>query len=171
MQTRLARTIGRATAAVTVAAAAALVPVGVASAAPAADPGPSACVAGNQTASIEALPSTAEVANYTVRVMAAPGTSPCFLSGSPTNLVFSLNGSPRAGDATPVGDQNRVVQFGDGMPVEFDVHVPGSAGPARANQLEFTPKGGSGAELPGAFTAYGPIGVDAGTTVGPVTAG
>ncbi|MFP5068490.1 hypothetical protein ACLFMI_02320 [Pseudonocardia nantongensis] len=166
MQTRLARTIGRVTAAVTVAAAAATVPAGVAAAAPATDPGPSACSPGQQRGTIEALPSTSEVANYTLTVMAEPGTSPCYLSGPPANMVFSLNGSPRAVDVAPTPEDGNAVQFGDGMPVTYDLHVPASDGPAQANQVTFNP-GTPAGELPGDFTAYGPIGVDAGMTVGP----
>jgi hypothetical protein len=158
MPTRLARIAT----AVTVAAAAALVPAGIASADPL--PGPSACDPGHQRAWIDALPSTAEVANYTVTIMADPGTSPCVLSGTPTGVVFSLNGSPRGVDTAPTGEEGGPVLFGDGQPVVFDLHVPASDGPAQANEATFTLGGATGD-----FVAYGPIGVDAGTTVGPVT--
>ncbi|MBN9735897.1 MULTISPECIES: hypothetical protein [unclassified Pseudonocardia] len=161
-QTRLARI----TAAVTVAAAAALVPAGVAAAAPAQDPPPfTGCTPGKQSAVVEALPSTAEVANYTVTVHAAPGAEQCFLSGSPTDFGFSLNGSPRPADVQPTGEDGYVVAFGDGAPVQFDIHVPNSGGPAHANETTFKPIPASDVT----FTAYGPITVDAGTTAGPIT--
>lgn len=160
-QTRLARV----TAAVTIAAAAALVPAGVASAAPVESPPFTGCTEGNQKAVVEALPSTAEVANYTVTVYAKPGAAQCFLSGTPTNFAFSLNGSPRPADVQPTGEQGGVVPFGDGAPVQFDVHVPNSGGPAHANETTFKPIPASEVT----FTAYGPINVDAGMTAGPIT--
>ncbi|GAA4963806.1 hypothetical protein WHI96_19265 [Pseudonocardia tropica] len=176
MTTRLARTIGRTTATTTaalaVAAAAVLVPAGVASAAPATpagDPAPSACRPANQQATIHPAPGSAGHRHYTVVLSAAPGTSPCLLSGSPSDLVFSLNGSPRASEvAVPYGDQTRAVEFGPGEPVQFDVQVRDSAGPAPANELEFSLHG-PGGDVPGGFLARGPIGVDAGIQVGPVT--
>jgi hypothetical protein len=160
MTTRLARTIGRGaattTAALAVAAAAVLVPA-------------SACRPANQQATIHPAPGSAGHRHYTVVLSAAPGTSPCLLSGSPSDLVFSLNGSPRASEvAVPYGDQTRAVEFGPGEPVQFDVQVRSSAGPARANELEFSLHG-PGGDVPGGFLARGPIGVDAGIQVGPVT--
>ncbi|ALE74980.1 hypothetical protein AD006_01485 [Pseudonocardia sp. EC080610-09] len=160
-QTRLARI----TAAVTMAAAAALVPAGVASAAPAETPPFTGCTEGNQKAVVEALPSTAEVANYTVTVYAKPGAAQCFLGGTPTDFGFSLNGSPRPADVQPTGEDGYRVPFGDGAPVTFDIHVPDSGGPAHANETTFKPIPGSDVT----FTAYGPITVDAGMTAGPIT--
>lgn len=157
-QTRLARV----TATVTVAAAAALIPAGVASAG---TPHFTGCTAGDQKAVIEALPSTAEVQNYTVTLYAEPGAAQCFLSGTPTDFGFSLNGSPRPADVRPTGEQGGVVPFGDGAPVRFDMHVPNSGGPAHANVTTFRPDPDSEAT----FTAYGPINVDAGMTAGPIT--
>lgn len=160
--TRLARI----TAAVTAAAAAALVPAGVASAAPAQVPHFTGCTPGKQKALVEATPSTAEVANYTVTIYAAPGSAQCFLSGTPTDFGFSLNGSPRPADVQPTGEEGAVVPFGDGAPVQFDMHVPNSGGPAKADETTFRPIPASDVT----FTAYGPINVDAGTTAGPITA-
>ncbi|WP_224389322.1 hypothetical protein [Pseudonocardia sp. ICBG1293] len=176
MTTRLARTIGRRAATSTAAlavAAAVLVPAGVAAAAPATpagDPAPSACRPANQRAVIEPAPASAGHRHYSVVLSAAPGTAPCLLSGSPSDLVFSLNGSPRASEvAVPYGDQTRAVEFGPGEPVAFDVQIRNSAGPATANELQFSLHG-PGGDVPGSFLAQGPIGVDAGIQVGPVTA-
>ena len=171
MNTRLARTIAR-TAATGVAAlataGAVLVPAGVANADPVTDPAPSACRPANLRAAVEPAPASAGHSHYSVVLTAAPGTADCTLQGSPSNLVFSLNGSPRAVDTVPYGDQTRPVEFGPADPVQFDIQVPNSSGPAQANQVDFTPNAPDG-EIPGAFTAYGPIGVDGGMQVGPFT--
>lgn len=171
MTTRLARTIARTaatTAAALATAAAVLVPAGVANADPVTDPAPSACRPANQRAVVEPALASAGHRHYAVVLTAAPGTADCTLQGSPSNLVFSLNGSPRAVDSVPYGDQTRPVEFGPANPVRFDVQVPNSAGPAQANRIDFTPHA-PGGEIPGAFTAYGPLGVDAGIQVGPFT--
>lgn len=171
MDTRLARTIARTaatTAAAVATAGAVLVPAGVASADPVIDPAPSACRPANTNAVVEPAPSSAGHRHYSVVLTAAPGTANCILQGSPSDVTFSLDGSPRAVDAVPYGDQTRPVVFGPADPVQFDVQVPSSPGPAQADQVDFTP-GAPDGEIPGAFTAYGPIGVDAGIRIGPVT--
>lgn len=168
MNTRLARTIAGTAAAAVALTTAALVPAGVASADPVIDPAPSACRPANLHATVTPAPASAGHRHYAVVLTAAPGTADCTLVGSPSNLLFSLNGSPRAVEAVPYGDQTRPVEFGPADPVQFDIQVPNSAGPAQANEVTFTPNGPDG-EIPGSFTAFGPIGVDAGTQVGPVT--
>lgn len=174
MRTRLARsttrTIARTIAAVTVAATCAVGTAGAAAAAPAApagDPAPSACRGANQTGVVTPAPSSAGHVHYRVVLTAAPGTSPCLLQGSPTDVGFSLNGSPRAVEATPYGDQTTPVAFGPGAPVAFDIRVPSGDGPANANEVTFTLRAPDG-EIPGFAGANGPLGVDAGTQIGPV---
>ena len=133
MRTRLARTTVRTAAAATVAVACALGSAGAAAAAPSAapgtDPAPSACRGANQTGVVTPGPSSAGHRHYRVVLTAAPGTSPCLLQGSPTGVVFDLNGSPRAVDSAPYGDQTVPVAIGPGAPVAIDVQVPDSDGP------------------------------------------
>ncbi|MFP5021032.1 hypothetical protein [Pseudonocardia phyllosphaerae] len=167
MQTRLVRTAGRTAVALAVAASAALVPAGIASAAPAAKPGPSACNAGHQHGTITPRPSTADVANYTVTVYADPGTSTCQVGGSPSHLRFSENGTQVPAEVSPTGVQNRITFLGDGMPVQFDVHVPQSGDTKPADTITFTPRN-SFNDLPVTFTASGPIQAGPGVTVGPM---
>ena len=170
MRTRLARTTARTVAAVTVAAACVLGTAGAAVAAPAApdtDPAPSSCRPANFRGVVTPAPSSAGHAHYRVVLTAAPGTSPCVLQGSPTDVGFNLAGSPRAVEATPYGDQTTPVAFGPEAPVAFDIQVPSSSGPARANQVTFTLRAPDG-DIPGAAAADGALGVDAGTQIGPV---
>jgi hypothetical protein len=175
MDTRLARTIARTiarTAATAVAAVATtgavLVPAGVASADPVTEPAPSACRPANTHGVVQPAPSSAGHRHYAVVLTAAPGTANCILQGSPSDLAFSLNGSPRAVDAVPYGDQTDPVVFGPADPVQFDIQVPSSAGPAQADEVDLSVNG-AGGQIPGTFTAYGPLAVDAGIQVGPVT--
>jgi hypothetical protein len=170
MRTRLARTTARTIAAATVAAACAVGTAGAAVAAPAApvtDPAPSSCRPANQTGVVTPAPSSSGHVHYRVVLTAAPGTSPCLLQGSPTGVGFSLNGSPRAVEATSYGDQTTPVAFGPGAPVAFDIQVPSSPGPATANEVSFTLQAPEG-EIPGVAGANGPLGVDGGTQIGPV---
>ena len=158
----------RTAAALLAAAGMALLPAGVASADPVTDPAPSACRPANMNMVTEPAQSSAGHTHYSVVLTAAPGTANCVLQGSPSEVSFSLNGAPRAVDTAPYGDQTQPVVFGPADPVQFDVQVPNSPGPAQANEVDFTPSA-PGGEIPGAFTAYGPLGVDAGVRIGPVT--
>lgn len=170
MRTRLARTTARAVAAVTVAAACVVGTAGAAVAAPAApgtDPAPSSCRPANYRGIVTEGPASAGHRHYRVVLTAAPGTSPCVLQGSPAGVGFNLNGSPRAVEATPYGEQTTPVAFGPLAPVAFDIQVPNSPGPANANQVTFTLQA-PGGQIPGDGAADGPLGVDGGTQVGPV---
>jgi hypothetical protein len=143
---------------------------GTADAAPRTGAPTSSCRPGNVVATTTPAPSSAGHRHYAVVLSAAPGTDPCVLAGSPTGLAFSLNGSPRA--TAPVrayGDQTHPVVFGPGEPVTFDIQVADSSGPAAANETTFTLRA-PGGDIPGTITADGPVGVDAGIAVGPVTA-
>ncbi|GAA1396994.1 hypothetical protein GCM10009613_48980 [Pseudonocardia kongjuensis] len=167
---RTAGTLGRAAAAALLAAGAVLAPAGVANAAPAGpgEPAPSSCRPDHVNATVTPAPASAGHRHYTVVLSAAPGTAPCTLAGSPSNPVFSLNGSPRAVTALPHGEQSRAVVFGPADPVQFDVQVPDGPGPASANEITMTPYSPD-SPFPGPVTAHGPLAVDAGTLVGPVT--
>ncbi|ANY06028.1 hypothetical protein [Pseudonocardia sp. HH130630-07] len=171
MNTRLARTMGRltaTTAAAVAATAAVLIPAGVAHADPVDDGAPSACNPVHVNAVVEPAPASSGHRHYSVVLSAAPGTADCTVQGSPSDLVFSLNGAPRAIDVQPYGDQTRPVVFGPAHPVRFDVQVPTSAGPAQANETAFALHSPLG-ESSGDYVAHGPIEVDAGTRVGPFT--
>ncbi|BBF99868.1 MULTISPECIES: DUF4232 domain-containing protein [Pseudonocardia] len=173
MNTRLARPrrstgiLGRAAAAAVLAAGAVLAPVGVAHATPA-EPAPSSCRPNHVNATVTPAPSSAGHRHYSVVLTAAPGTAPCTIAGSPSNAVFSLNGSPRAVEALPHGEQSRAVVFGPADPVEFDIQVPNGPGPAQANEVTVTPHSPD-SPFPGPVTAHGPLAVDGGTLIGPVT--
>ncbi|MFP5023085.1 DUF4232 domain-containing protein [Pseudonocardia phyllosphaerae] len=171
MNTRLARTIGRSAAALSVAAAA-LIPAGVAVAdtpAPAGAPAPSACRPANQQATVTQSDSSAGHRHYAVTITAGPGTAPCTLKGSPTHVGFSLNGSPRAINTVAYGNQDQTAVLAPGHPVTFDVQVQNTPGGATANEVHFTPVEPDG-QVPGDFVAHGPLTVDGTPQIGPVTA-
>lgn len=139
-------------------------------AAPAGGPAPSACRPANHIAKITAGPATSGHHHYRVTMTAARGYDPCRLAGSPTGVRFYHHGSLTKFTADRYGPQNKVVNFGPGHPVHFDIQVPDSAGGARADEAAFTLKTPDGV-IPGESTASGPLTVGTGTLVGPVQPG
>lgn len=188
-------TVARTLAATGIAAAAILTPLtaGVASAAPSAtapsatapsatapsaasattgiDPAPSSCRPANYRGSVASDQASAGHHHYRVTLVAAPGTSPCTLAGSPTGVGFNKVGSPVGVSATTYREQTVPVAFGPGNPVHFDIQVPNSSGGARAGTVTFSLRAPGGAEIPGEGAAGGYMEVDLGTAVGPVQPG
>ncbi|MFP5023086.1 hypothetical protein [Pseudonocardia phyllosphaerae] len=166
------RTITRTVAALAVAVGA-LAPAGVAAADtghPTTDPRPSACRPANQQATVSQIgTSPSGYREYSVVIKAAPGTAPCTLKGSPTNVGFSRGDTPLANHTVSYGDQSQTAWLSENGPVEFIVMVPGTTGGVSADRLHFTPVEQDG-EVPGDFAADGPMVVDGTPLVGPVSA-
>ncbi|MET7390409.1 DUF4232 domain-containing protein [Streptomyces sp. NPDC005529] len=131
---------------------------------------PSACRPANHTAKITAGPARSGHRHYRVTLTAAPGYAPCRLAGSPADVRFHHDGSPRGVTAGRYGSQRAVVTFGPGRPVHFDIRVPGRPGGVRADEATFTLKAPDGV-IPGESSARGPLVVGAGTVIGPVRPG
>ncbi|WP_411139828.1 hypothetical protein [Streptomyces sp. x-80] len=133
-------------------------------------PAPSACRPANHIAKITVGPATSGHHHYRVTMTAAHGYDPCQLAGSPTAVRFYHHGSRTKVTAGGYGPQNKVVNFGPGHPVHFDIQVPHSADGAPADEAAFTLKTPDGV-IPGESTADGPLTVGTGTLVGPVQPG
>ncbi|MFE7311670.1 DUF4232 domain-containing protein [Streptomyces sp. NPDC057555] len=131
---------------------------------------PSSCRPANHIAKISAAPATSGHRHYRVTLTAAPGYEPCKLAGSPTGVRFHHHGSPVGVTAGRYGSQSRVVTFGPGHPVHFDIQVPNGAAGAPADEATFTLRAPGGV-IPGESSAQGRLAVDAGTVIGPFRPG
>lgn len=149
------RTITRTAAALAVAAGVALAPAGIANAAPAGTPAPTACSPENVHSTIQQGDSSAGHRHYMVVMTADPGTTPCRLNGWPTTVGASLDGVPRDVPYPGHNDhQASPVVFGPGLPAQFDVQVANTGGPVPADTLEFTASEDY-TSIPGRFVATG----------------
>ncbi|MET9365052.1 DUF4232 domain-containing protein [Streptomyces sp. NPDC006632] len=169
---RIARKIvAAATATATAAVLAGVVGAGVAQAtSPSTAQAPSACRPANHLAKITDAPASSGHRHYRVTLTAAHGYEPCRLAGSPTGVRFSHHGTPDRVTAGRYGAQNKVVTFGPGHPVHFDIQVPNGRSGALADEAAFTLRAPGGV-IPGESTAHGRLTVSAGTVIGPVQAG
>ncbi|MGS2591385.1 DUF4232 domain-containing protein [Streptomyces hebeiensis] len=131
---------------------------------------PSACRPANHTAEITEVAGSAGHRHYRVTLTAPLGYEPCALAGSPADVRFSNHGSDSGVTAGRYGGQKKVVTFGPGRPVHFDIQVPSSRRGIPADEASFTLRAPDGA-IPGTSFAQGGLKVATGTLVGPVRRG
>ncbi|MGO4462074.1 DUF4232 domain-containing protein [Streptomyces sp. M-16] len=131
---------------------------------------PSACRPANHLAKITRDQAGAGHVHFRVTLTAPKGYAPCRLAGSPTDVAFSLHGTPLGTTAGRYGDQTTPVTFGPGRPVHFDIQVPHNGHGTPADEASFTLRA-PGGEIPGTSVAEGRFEVTAGTLIGPVRPG
>ena len=131
---------------------------------------PSACRPANHLAKITDGGGSAGHHHYRVTLTAPEGYAPCELKGSPADVRFSRHGQDTGLTAGSHGDQGRLVTFGPGRPVHFDIQVRAGAGAVAADEASFTLRSPDG-DIPGTSVAEGPLKVARGTLIGPVESG